>query len=85
MNHGKAMTVDDKVGLLGSDNFTWRGKRYDDESAVHFNDEEMVKDLNTIFATWKETAQPFNEEKWKRSLLHRVQVVVRKWKITFSL
>jgi len=74
MNHGKAVTADDKMGVVGSLNISRRGTVFNDESAVHFTDEDMVRDLNAMFATLKEGAQPFNQAEWKkRGWLDRLQ------------
>ncbi len=66
MNHGKAMTVDNKAGFVGSANFTPRSFFDNEEAGVHFSDEQMVADLNNILESWKEEATPFNLEEWKK-------------------
>lgn len=74
MNHGKALTIDDTMGIVGSHNLSRRGVSFDRESAVHFTHGDMVRDLNKIFAAWKEKATPFNEASWRRrGLFHRLQ------------
>ena len=62
MNHGKAVTVDDKSGLVGSINVTPRSFSINEESGVYFNDEKMVDELNGIFNGYKKTAQLVNQE-----------------------
>lgn len=64
MNHGKAMSVDNKLGMVGSINITPRSFSHNEESAVSFTEEEMVKNLNVLFNDWKTTAQPLNMEEW---------------------
>ena len=65
MNHGKAVSVDDNFGHVGSINITPRSFYFNEESGVSFNDEGMVNDLNRLFNEWKKLARPFNEEHWR--------------------
>ncbi len=73
MNHGKAMTVDNKAGYVGSSNLTRRSFHLNAESGVFFNDEKMTGDLNNLFEVWKKEAELLNREnlnikpgKWRR-------------------
>ncbi|MBI5729030.1 MAG: phosphatidylserine/phosphatidylglycerophosphate/cardiolipin synthase family protein [Candidatus Magasanikbacteria bacterium] len=66
MNHGKAMSVDNTLGHVGSINITPRSFYFNEESGVSFSDERMVNDLNVLFNEWKKIAQPFDEERWKK-------------------
>lgn len=63
MHHGKALSVDGKLGHVGSINLTHR-VNFDEESGVSFSDAGMVRDLNTLFNTIKETAVRFDENSW---------------------
>jgi cardiolipin synthase len=56
MNHGKALSVDSNLGLVGSANFTRRSFISNEETSVYFTDKTMVKELDTIFSKWKEGA-----------------------------
>lgn len=56
MNHGKAFTVDDKVGAVGSFNLTHRSFNLDQESGVSFDDAAMVADLNALFNGYKKSS-----------------------------
>lgn len=62
MNHGKAITVDGKVGVVGSFNVTNRSFHLDEESGVAFNDQEMVADLNVFFDNYLKTAELLKAE-----------------------
>ncbi|MEK7680830.1 MAG: phosphatidylserine/phosphatidylglycerophosphate/cardiolipin synthase family protein [Patescibacteria group bacterium] len=71
MNHGKAVTADDKIGVVGSANFTHRGLFLNQEAGVSFSQKEMIDDLNHILDDWKEEAVPmsdfnFNSKGWYR-------------------
>ncbi len=74
MNHGKAITVDDKVGVVGSFNVTNRSFHLDEESGVAFNDQEMVADLNTFFDNYLKISEPLKaEDLHKPSLRERLK------------
>lgn len=66
MNHGKALSVDDTWGAVGSMNLTPRSFYYNEESGVSFHDERMVRELNELFNDWKKTAQAFDRAEWKK-------------------
>jgi cardiolipin synthase len=61
MNHGKALSVDGVMGLVGSVNFTPRGFNSNEEAGVYFKDPTMVSDVNRIFDKWKQGAALINE------------------------
>ncbi len=61
MNHGKAVSVDNKLGMVGSANLTARSFYVDSEAGVTFTDEQMVGDLNNILEIWKNEAVPMTE------------------------
>lgn len=78
MNHGKAMVVDDKVGMVGSANLTKRSFDTNAEAGVYFTNEDMVADLNKILDDWKQAAKPFSAIKlhakgWYRTIKDRVK------------
>lgn len=80
MNHGKAITMDDRVGLVGSINITPRSFDINEESGVFFNDEKMVGELNKLFNSWKETAKPVDELVWqKRGRWNRFKEWLARW------
>lgn len=59
MNHGKALSVDDNLGMVGSANLTPRSFYINQEAGVTFSHEQMVEDLNHILDDWKNEAVPF--------------------------
>ncbi len=73
MNHSKAMSVDGRVGLVGSVNLTRRSFNLNEEAGVYFTDINMVADLNKILNDWKQKAAPFDTLKthtrgwWRRT------------------
>lgn len=64
MNHGKAFSVDNQYGFVGSSNFTPRSFYFNEEAGVYFSDQNMVADLNNLFARWKTSALPFDKALW---------------------
>jgi len=66
MNHGKAVSVDNQMGLVGSANLTPRGLFLNHEAGVVFTEERMVRELNSILENWKQQADPLLELDFKR-------------------
>lgn len=56
MNHGKGWVSDHKRGYIGTANFTPRSWFYNEEVGVSFEEQNMVSDLNNIFAELKRSA-----------------------------
>ncbi len=61
MNHGKVLSIDNHMGVVGSINFTPRSFFLNEESGIIFKENTMVKDLNGILNQWKQKALPFSE------------------------
>lgn len=79
MNHGKALTVDTSLGLIGSINLMPRSFSHHEESAVSFSDPAMVADLNAMFEELKVGAEEVNIDRWrKRSAWQRLREWVAK-------
>lgn len=62
MNHGKALSIDNRLGVVGSINITPRSFHSQEESAVSFTDEQMVTDLNILFNDLKLNVEPLKLE-----------------------
>lgn len=72
MNHAKAFTVDDTMGMVGSINLTPRSFFSNQEIGVYFTDKQMVDDLDKILDGWKSESAPFSADNWrKRGWLRR--------------
>lgn len=65
MNHGKALLVDKKLGLVGSGNFTPRTFWLQTEVALGFRDQGMIDNLDEILQQWKVESVPFDSARWK--------------------
>ncbi len=72
MNHGKAVSVDNTLGMVGSANLTPRSLYVNHEAGVTFSHESMVEELNHILDDWKDEAVPMadfgfgNKQGWYR-------------------
>jgi cardiolipin synthase len=63
MNHSKAMIVDNREGIIGSQNLDLFSFNWNIEAGVFFSDSDMVQDLSTIINGWKSESTAFNQ-KW---------------------
>ena len=68
MIHAKALLVDDRVGLVGSNNIDALSFDINAEAGVSFESKEMVRDLKNIIDIWRADATLFiydpNLETW---------------------
>ncbi len=65
MNHGKAMTSDDRLGFVSSINFTNRSFFINEEAGILFNDLPMINDLNLIFEDLRQRGLFLNEKNYQ--------------------
>ena len=61
MNHGKAVSSDNTIGLVSSANLTPRSFYINQEAGVAFSHEKMVEELNHILDDWKDHAAPMSD------------------------
>jgi phosphatidylserine/phosphatidylglycerophosphate/cardiolipin synthase-like enzyme len=52
------------MGFIGSFNFTPRSFFYNEESGIFFHDEEMVRELNLIFADCKRNYKKLSKDNY---------------------
>lgn len=71
MHHGKAMSIDNKRGFIGSNNFTHRSFYINKEADVSFEEKDMVQDLNSILEELKSQATPYDRKKFSDYFLIR--------------
>lgn len=76
MIHAKVLLVDDREGLVGSNNIDARGFDYNLEASVTFSDEQMVGDLRTIIENWKQAATPYQPKARQKSWYERLLVAL---------
>jgi cardiolipin synthase len=68
MNHGKAVSVDNTLGMVGSANLTPRSFYINQEAGITFSQKEMIDDLNQILDDWKQEAVPLSDLGLENSL-----------------
>jgi len=66
MNHAKAFSVDNSLGMVGSVNLTPRSFFINHEICAYFKDKNMVSDLNNIFESWRNEAVPLSDVGWQK-------------------
>jgi len=76
MNHGKAVAVDGKFGVVGSINLTHRSFYDSEEAAAMFTDEKMVKELNQILMDWKNEAKPIGQVRQRGGIWNKIKAWV---------
>jgi cardiolipin synthase A/B len=68
MNHAKAVIVDGKEAMVGSQNMDFLSFDFNSEAGIFFKDAQMVSKLSEIAEEWKRTAILFdpktNKPKW---------------------
>lgn len=66
MNHGKAMIVDRREGILGSQNFDFLSLEVNAELGVVFSDTHLVREVATQIDRWLLESEPYDREKARR-------------------
>jgi cardiolipin synthase len=73
MNHAKVFIVDDREGLIGSNNIDAQSFDFNLEASIVFQRKDMVGDLRKILERWKKTAAPAaaagSYQRWYHRLL----------------
>lgn len=64
MNHAKAMIVDKKEGIIGSQNLDLFSFNFNIEAGVSFHDPRMVQELAAIVDSWKLEAKVYHPGAW---------------------
>lgn len=59
MNHAKAMLIDGREGIIGSQNLDLLSFDWNIEAGVFFEDPDMVRELSEIIIHWKAESVPF--------------------------
>lgn len=71
MNHGKALLIDDKEGLIGSQNIDAQSFDFNAEVGVSFTRKDMVSELREIIETWKQGGEEFTHDSFKKRWYHK--------------
>lgn len=71
MNHGKALIVDDKIGLMGSNNIDSQSFDFNIEASLSFERKDMVNELRKIVDDWKNSSILFENVKHRYRFYYR--------------
>lgn len=66
MNHGKAMIVDRREGVLGSQNFDFLSLEVNAEIGVVFSDSRLVREVRAQIDRWLSVSDPYDPKKARR-------------------
>src|SRR3989344_4415982 len=66
MNHAKVLLIDEREGMIGSNNLDARSFDFNLEASISFQRKDMIGDLKTILETWKKAAIPFVAAAYKK-------------------
>lgn len=72
MNHAKVMLVDDKEGVVGSQNLDFLSFELNSEVGLFIKDKNIIVKLIDIVTVWKNQAKPFSISEYKLSVLDKV-------------
>ncbi len=83
MIHAKALLIDNREGMIGSNNIDAQSFDYNIESSLVFERKDMIGDLRKIIEKWKASATPYQTEKntrwyyyWLRPLFSILQKIL---------
>lgn len=65
MNHAKAMLIDDRNGLVGSQNMDQVSFNLCSEAGIFFREKNLVRELKQIISKWESEADEFSPKKYK--------------------
>jgi len=68
MNHAKILLIDDREGLVGSQNIDFLSFRFNAEFGVFFRQKNTVEELRKIILQWEKNADIYDSAKYKMSL-----------------
>lgn len=63
MNHAKAMLIDGREGLVGSNNLDALSFDWNIEAGIFFTNEHMARDLAAIIEGWRKSGEEFTHER----------------------
>jgi len=69
MNHAKILLIDDREGLVGSQNIDFLSFRFNAESGVFFRQKNIVAELKKIILQWEKNADIYDPAKYKMHLI----------------
>lgn len=73
MNHAKILLIDEKEGLIGSQNVDFLSFFFNAEVGIFFKEKKLVGELSEIVKNWKRRAKPFEAKKYR---MHPLDYVI---------
>lgn len=67
MNHAKILLIDDREGLVGSQNIDFLSFRFNAESGVFFRQKNIVLELKKIILEWEKNSDIYDPARYKMS------------------
>lgn len=61
MIHAKVLLIDDKEGMVGSNNITAQSFDFNLETGIIFQQKDMIMDLKEILEKWRVSAMPYDQ------------------------
>lgn len=65
MNHSKLLLIDDKEGILGSQNIDHLSFEINSEIGIFFQEKSLLKKLSTVIELWKKDSIQFHPTQYK--------------------
>lgn len=87
MNHAKLLLIDDKEGLIGSQNIDPLSFEINTEAGLFFQNKKLINELSTVINNWKKKSIRFNTAKYKMRLIDYVIMIIVKifWPILWLI
>lgn len=64
MNHSKLLLIDNKEGLIGSQNIDPISFEINYETGIFFKEKKLLQELSLIFEKWKRNSKPFEPKNY---------------------
>ena len=65
MNHSKLLLIDDRVGLIGSQNLDFLSFHLNSEIGVFFEDKKLIHELKLVWERWEKQSIPFSPSHYR--------------------
>lgn len=69
MNHSKLLLIDDKEGVLGSQNIDHLSFKINAEIGIFFQEKSLIKKLSEVTEQWKKDSVQFHPQQYKSKII----------------
>lgn len=76
MNHAKLLIIDNKEGLLGSQNIDHLSFEMNTEAGIFFQDKKLLNELSAVIEKWKRNSIKFESVQYKMKPLDYIITVI---------